>query len=207
MLEFLNPIQLIIFITFLFGLFYLTKQKSNENKLLLCILSVYLLTEISSIFLQHLNYSLDILYNISMPMQFLLWLLLLLTVFKKEKTTIISIFVILISLSLFNNYMVLNKTNFLLGAFMYLVLYIYNVYELLKAEKIEFFQSNQFILISSPILFFLGMGFMFAFPLRSLRSTVVFEGLKLYTIVNYFINIVLYLLINIYIFKERKLNE
>lgn len=205
MFDFLNPIKIIVFITFLFGLFYLNKQKS-ENKMLFYILLVYLLTEIFAIYFSIYQYNLGFFYNISMAFQFLLWIILLLSVFKKQKLFVLLTFIILIAFSFINNYLDFNKTNFLIGSFMYLIIYIYNVFRLLKSEEIEFFQSSQFILISSPILFFLGMSLMYAFTLDTIRSTLVFGDIELYKLVNYFINIIFYLLINVYIFKERKLN-
>jgi hypothetical protein len=183
----------------------MNKQKS-ENKLLFCILSLYLLTEIVAIFFKFYDYSLNLFYNVSMALQFYLWLSLLLNVFKKQKSFVVLTFILLIAFSFLNHILVLNKTNFLIGSFMYLIIYIYNVFKLLKSEEIDFFLSNQFILISSPILFFLGMSLMFAFTFDSLRATVVFADLKLYKLVNYFINIIFYSLLNVYIFKERKIN-
>ena len=205
MSEYINLIVIIVVITFLFGLFYLNKQNS-ESKLLFYILSIYFTTEIVTIFSTIYDYNFRFFYNVSVAFQFFLWLALLLNVFKKQKRFVILTFTVLITISFIISDGGFNKTNFLIGSFLYLIIYIYCAFQLLKSEAIAFFQSNQFILISSPILFFLGLSFMFAFKFNGIATTAVFLDLELYQLVNYFVNIIFYSLINIYIFKERKLN-
>lgn len=198
----INPIVYLVFTTFIVGLCFLKKTKP-QNKLLFFILLIYTITELFALFFNCYKISVGFLYNISINLQFILWLLILSKVLKKKSLFFVYLFITFAVLSLFYMFSVFNNFNFVIGAILYLILYVYENYNLLNQEKIDFFQSNNYFLISIPIIFFLGMSFLFSFNLRALTSTTVIGKINLYTVTNYFVNIIYYLLIISYIYKER----
>ena len=174
------------------------------NKFLFIILTNYFITELFSIFLNYNSIPVAFLYNISIILQFVFWLLILSKVLKKQSLLLVYLFLVFATISLFFKLTLFNTYNLIIGSILYLTLYIFENFKLLNQEKIDFFQSNDYFLISIPILFFLGMAFLFSFDLKSLTKTIIFGKTNLYTVINYFVNIIYYTLINIYIYKEKK---
>ncbi len=101
----------------------------------------------------------------------------------------------------------LNYLTFILGALIYLMLFIFESFSQLKNENLSFFKSTTYFLLFAPVLFFLGFSFLFGFRNFDLRNTIVFGKTDLYTFICYFVNLVYYTFINSYIYKERKLND
>ena len=206
MLHFIsNPIKLFVTITFLMCLFYLNR-KTLVDKLLCTILFVYFITELLNEILVFNHISIGLSYNVSSLIQFSFWFFIISRTFNINFYKIILPYLIP-SLYLINqNIDNFNKNSFVLGSFIYMIIYLVESYKRLKLEKIEFFKSNGFFLISCPIIFFLGLSLMFAFNSKSLTSTIIFGNTKLYTFITLAVNIIYYTLINVYIYKERKLN-
>lgn len=98
-----------------------------------------------------------------------------------------------------------NFNTFILGAFIYISIFIYESFYQLKKENFTFFKSNNYFLLFSPVLFFFGLSFVFGFKSKALAETHVFANLGLYDFIIYFVNIIYYTLINIYIYREKKL--
>lgn len=94
---------------------------------------------------------------------------------------------------------------FVLGALLYSVIFVFESYINLKNEKLSFFLSNEFIIVFAPIFFYFGLSLMFAFVSVAVTQTVIFKNIVLYEFVNYYVNFIYYLLINIYIIKNRVL--
>ncbi|MCF6130939.1 hypothetical protein [Flavobacterium wongokense] len=103
----------------------------------------------------------------------------------------------------FNSIHKFNQDIFVFGSLAYLVVFIIVSINNLKEEDLDFFTSNNFILISSPLLFFLGMALIFGFKNKELNNQDVL-GMKFYELVNLFGNITYYSLVNLYIYKEFK---
>jgi len=97
-----------------------------------------------------------------------------------------------------------NKIIMIVGALLYLIIFIILSSKNLNFERIDFFKSNHFILISSPIIFFFGLSILFGFNSKKLFDTIVFGRTNLYNFIIIFVNIIYYSLLNIYIIKEKK---
>jgi hypothetical protein len=93
--------------------------------------------------------------------------------------------------------------NFLAGAFIYIFLFIYESFKHIKKENLVIFQTNNYLLLFSPIMLMLGLGILMSFNNRTLNSTIVFSGLTLYAVIGYFINFIYYSLIITYCFREK----
>ncbi|HLA56560.1 MAG TPA: hypothetical protein VK623_10690 [Flavobacterium sp.] len=111
----------------------------------------------------------------------------------------------IINLLMFEGFSRFNFYTFIIGALLYIVLFIQDSFYRLKHEDFAFFQSNNYLLLFAPILLFLGLSFVFGFKSHSLNSTVIFGNVKLYGFIVCFVNIVYYVLINIYVNREKKM--
>ncbi len=110
---------------------------------------------------------------------FILWFCLLFKIFKEKRQlkyiiSFYSFFCLLNGLcweglKSFNNY------SFALGTFIYVVSFIIFSLKSLKQENFQLLLSNNYILLSSPVLFFLGMTFIFAFDINELYKEEIAE--------------------------------
>ena len=152
-------IKLYIFFTLIF---YFTIKK--KNRILGVLLLVAASNEVINFALMYFNVISYSKNNIYIFLHQILWLLLLKESSNRLKLHQISIqFFILFSL--FSFYFTkfssgFNYDVFVMGAFLYLSLFIYESYLRLKNEELSFFLTNDYLLLFAPILFFLGMSFM-----------------------------------------------
>lgn len=182
-------------------------KKNHYHIVTFLIVFIGLLNEILSIYLSQIGCSIVINYDIYVLISFSLWIYLLYKIFKKKYYLILLLFFItydLLNLFFIENTTKFNHTNFIIGAIIYLLFFIIESYNNLRKEKLDFFLSNNLILLSAPVLFFIGFSFMLAFKSKELTTYQIFNNIKLYTLLGNFVNIVYYTLINIYILKERK---
>lgn len=208
---YLNFTQLIVAISFVCLLFCFNK-KNYIQKLLFALLMLSFLIEISNFFLMvfkredivRINYSLfAVLFNC-------IWLILFDRIVQKRYhlKSIITAYLILGAINLFfyEGLDQFNHYNFIAGAFMYVFLFIYESFNQIKKENLAFFQTNNYLLLFSPILFMLGYSILISFNNRTLNATIVFAGMTLYDIIGYFINLIYYSLLITYCFREKNVN-
>lgn len=138
-----------------------------------------------------------------------LWLYLLLLFFNKKPAFIILITILLciINMIFFETPYNFNYNSFLITAICYIVIYLLYSYKNLKNENLQLFQKNEFILISAPIIFFFGFAILIAFRDKNLTRYVVFRDITLYSITSFVSNFLYYILLLIYIYKERKIKN
>ncbi|MBS7785778.1 hypothetical protein KIH23_00585 [Flavobacterium sp. CYK-55] len=98
----------------------------------------------------------------------------------------------------------LNNLTFIVGALIYISLFLYFSYHQLNQENLSYFTKNEYLLLFIPIIFFFGYSFMFGFRNSDIIHVIIYKNIDLYIFVGYFGNIVYYSLANLYIYKERK---
>lgn len=201
----INFIKVLIFSTFLIASLFLNKGK-KLNQILFLLIFVNFFTEIFNSILICNTIPIRLSASISIIIHNIIWLYI---IQYKKKITIILIY---LSFSIFNLFFIencneFNYNSFIVGAITYSILFVYKSFYELKKENLVFFTSNNYILLCVPVLFFIGLSFMFAFQSKQLTLFIVFGNIKLYTLINYFVNIIYYSLINLYIYKERKLQN
>ena len=210
LLKHIKPLEVYIFITFFIAV-YKTDYKKKDHRLLLYILIIAVLTEIISLILLGFNKPLNLSYNISFLLNDILWIYLLTYNFLSKKAVIgliMAFFTIgVLNLLFYEGYNELNNYTFIAGAFIYIIFFVIKSFRELKKDNLHFFSSNRYILLFAPILFFLGLSFVLGFKSKALRSTIVFNDIKLYDLIVNFVNIIYYTLINVYIYKENKLKN
>lgn len=197
----MNVLRIYIIFTFICALFFLQK-KNNAQIFLILFLSAT--NEILLFFFPKLA----ITTNFYVCFLFLLWIDLLLKFFKKKSRYINVVFIIatLISFSFFG-FTTLNYYNFVIGTLIYCLLFLIINYKKLKQDDFSYFRSNEFILLSSPILFFLGVSLILSFGTVTIAKVEIYNDINLYTLINYTSNMIYYSLINLYIYKEYKKNH
>lgn len=208
--ENVSPIQLYIFSTFLIAIFFYSVK--NENAVFLFpILFSSLVAEIISLLMTLQQKQIGLVITISTFIHNCLWLIILIRSVSKQKVyKVMFIFFVVfavINFIFFEKMLTFNTQTFIIGAFTYLVIFIYESFYKLKREEFSFFLSNQFVLLSAPILFFIGLSAALGFKDRELINVVLFRNIVLYQFIAYFVNIIYYTLIIVYIYREKKLKD
>ncbi len=208
--HFLNPLKIIVLLTLLFGLLILNK-KSQTHRHLLAILFVCFFTEVINSILIVNGKPIGLCFTISIIIHHGLWLWLLAknAAFKKVAFLLPGCFLVfgIVNLFFFDGTQRFNYYTFVAGAFLYIIIFIYESFRRLKQENFSFFLSNIYLLLAAPVLFFFGLSFMFGFNSENVTSILIFGHIKIYTFITYFVNIVYYTLINIYVYREKHLKN
>ena len=195
-------ISFFVIITFIHSIFFL---RWKRNGILISLLLLSTVTEITRTFSKQYIFVLIYTYFI-----IIFWLKFLFLVFNKK------IFLpIAIPFSFFCFTMIFVADNllnaafymFTVGSIIYITSFIVLSFNVLKIENFNLFLSNEFLLIISPIFFFIGLSFLFAFGSKSLFKEKIFGNIYLYNLINYSVNLIYYSLINLYIYKEYKRNH
>ncbi len=208
-MNFINPISVLVTITFIMGLLFLNKKRTNALELFLTLMFSFCLELICVFFLNHKK-NINLLYSVGFILHFYFWLGIICNVFKisKQKKNILSIFLLFCLINLiFIEKLNLNYLTFIFGSLLYILIFLIECSKKLKNEELVLFSSNNFILIIAPILFFIGFTFIFGFRNSTLRFFKVYNQIDFYTVICYFVNIIYYFLINLYIYKEYKLKN
>ncbi len=201
-----NIIFFVVILTYIHYLYLNIRKINNDTKDLFWILSICTFTEIVSKILSYNNISLWYLYNFSFIIHNSFWLKILLKDDLSYQKKIIGSYIVfsVIMYGFIDPTNFFNKIIMIVGALLYLIIFIILSSKNLNFERIDFFKSNHFILISSPIIFFFGLSILFGFNSKKLFDTIVFGRTNLYNFIIIFVNIIYYSLLNIYIIKEKK---
>lgn len=176
--------------------------------MLKCILFICGLNEVLSIVFIVNGIPKGLLFTINVTIHHALWLALLTQTMQNFKYQI-GIMAVFIGLAVMNvvcyeGFYDFNFNTFIAGAFLYLILFIYECFKQLKAENFDFFTDDVFVLLFSPVLFFVGFSFIFGFRSIDLSNTFISENITLHSLIAGAVNISYYALLNLYIFKQRR---
>lgn len=207
MFNYINPIKIMVLVSFIFALASL-RRSNRDHCYLLLILGTCLATEIIDSVLYFFGYSNGLTMSISIIFHDCFWLLLLRRniAFKVSLTMGLLLFLAFAVANLFlmSGHFGFNYYTFVIGAFIYIVLFLYENFYQLQKENLAFFLSNSYLLLFAPILFFVDLSLMFGFDSKAVTSHRIFGLIKLYDFAIYFVNAAYYFLINIYIYREKK---
>jgi hypothetical protein len=200
-------IYVFIFSTFLHAIYGL-QWKNKIHRYVLCILTVFVLNEAVSTLQAAYATNFKTHFTITTVIHCTLWFLILKDSvhFPRIVNGVLIAFITFCfcDLLFIEGWVLFNCYSFVLGAFMYLILFLFESFYQLKQENFPYFFSNQFLLLMSPVLFFIGLTFMLAFKSHGIISVVIFGKVDLYRIIITVVNIVYYSLLNIYIYREKK---
>lgn len=199
-------IQTLILVTFFYSL--LLPKKARRIVILVLVLAV--INELITTYLASIGKNFSYISSIYLIANNSLWIFLLFKVFQKKYILIVLLSTLAFALFDFIFVSGTDKfsfNTFIFYSFFYILIFIKESFSCLKNEKLSFFYSNDFILISAPVLFFFGLSFIFGFKSKKLSEVIIFSNFNLYQTIIMFVNIIYYSLINIYIYKERKLKN
>ena len=186
-------------------------KSKRQHYLFLLILLLYVLNEYTTYYLRFTDfkkyYFIDNLIMIStITLSTILWFIQLgkLNIFKRKIPWIIASYIIIISLLIYKlGLKNISYVIFPIGSIIYLFMYFFTCIKKLKSEDFEFFFSNNFILISSPLFMFFGISMIFSFVSYKVQETELF-GKTLMIIVGTYINYITYSLFLLFAYKEYK---
>lgn len=209
-LSYFEPIQWYIFATFVFAMVSFI-PKNPVYRILFLILLVNSITEMISVVLALHHIRLGFLFSVSLIFHNGLWLWLLYKAVK-QRLLFKLLFIGYLGFAVLNlicweGSSRFNINTFIIGAFLYLTVFIYESFFQLKQENFPYFLSNYYLLLLAPVLFFVGLSFVLGFKSRALTRTIIYGNVHLYEFIVCFINIIYYSLINIYIYREKKVGN
>lgn len=195
-------------------MFIFLNRKINVKhaNLIFQIILISIFNEIALIYFKYTNSKIGLNTTIYSFVNCLLWFKIICNIIDSNKKSvfyyvclIFTLFCI-VNVLFIEHWRIFNFNVFIAGSLIYLLLFGANCYKKYNENKLTFFQSNQFLLSFTPVIYFLGFSLIFCFPIKKLFTYIVYDKVILFTIISYFVNIIYYTLINIYIYKERKLN-
>lgn len=136
-----------------------------------------------------------------------LWLLLILNKFHQRTKSVTVFFLMgLVLYTLLNHNIqeIRFYTFFVITSVLYILLFLIICVRHLSDDKLDFFLSRELLLLFSPILFFLGMSFIFAFKSAVFSNTYLFHKVNIYTFINIIVNLVYYFLIGYYAYRTSR---
>lgn len=208
-IPYLNFTQLLVVLSFVYFLICFDKAKFI-HKLLFWLLSLTFFIELFNFLLKVFERSTIVAISYSLFSIFFncVWIMLLNKVFQRNypvKFIMASYTIFGVgNLFLYEGINHFAHYNFIVGAFFYVFVFIYESFIEVKKENLLFFESNDYLLLVSPVIFMLGYSILMSFNNRTLNVTIVFAGRTLYDIIGYFINFIYYSLLAIYCYREKK---
>lgn len=207
-LQSFTNIRIYILLSFILVLI-LSNRKTLNHKLAFYIISLSLINEIITGFFTVYFPSFRLNTNLYVIINACLWFYVLKINFQNNLYLKIIVFYFcfaIINLILYDGFHQFNNTNFIVASIIYIILFIAESNKLLIKEKLDFFTSNNYLLLFSPVLFFIGFSFMLSFKSKELITFNCFNNIKLYTLIGNFVNIIYYSILNFYIYRDRKTN-
>lgn len=135
-----------------------------------------------------------------------LWLWLLGSVFEigyARNAIVLFLFAALGNCLFYEGHLHFNYVTFLIGAFLYVIIFIWESVKLLRIESLEFLTSNRYILLCAPLFFFLALSFVFGFRSEVLSNYPIFMKFSVYHILILLANISYYGIINLYLIRTK----
>ena len=202
-------IDLFFLVVIILSILHILLIEWKSKIILLLILTTSMLTEIFAIFNANFSINIHLLYSLSFIIHQSLWIFLLSKICLKLNVNLIPVCIYILFCVL--NFFFIEKTdlnylNFVIGAFIYLILFIIDSSKQLRLENLDYFIDTNYLLITTPVIFFIGFSFIFSFRNSTLKDIMIFEKMDLYGCISLFVNIIYYSLINLYIYRQRKLN-
>ena len=210
LLQHANLIQLLVLFTFI-SVLMRYKRDNITHRILIAILIVSLSNEVVSYYYLINGGNSPIFYSISVLLHNCLWLFLLSRVAHLRKVIryVLAGYIAfaLVNVSVLEGSDTFNYNTFIVGAILYLVLFIIESFRRLELEQLSFFTNSKYILLCAPLLLFICLSFIFGFKSKTLYQAKVFGNIPLYKAITHFANLVYYTLINIYIFRRKRIKN
>ena len=199
-----NYIRIYIVVTLIWCSLFFVKKKVNLYLISILLLSIS--CEIATFIFKdqpQINHSNINIYFILLDV---FWIMIFYEL-SHSKNRVLAILVLYLIICIVNLEFIergVNYNLFIAGALLYLVLFIIESFFQLNNENLSFFQSNKYLLLFCPVMFFLGLSFILGFKSSTISKTPMICNLTLYQLINYPVNIIYYTLMNVYMFAEKR---
>lgn len=197
-----NFINVYIIITFIW--FLLSRIKQN---ILFYILFITMLNIVVSEVLLFYDNQIKFVTNLYFLFTFPLWLFLIVQELNvKYKKLIYLMFGIGASTTfyVYNIYTIFNKMFVVVSSILYVLGFLFLGFQKLINEDLQFFKRPKFVLLSAPVIFFLGMSVLLGFQDPMLSRYKLWDNFTLWQFINVSCNLVFYTFVNVYIYKAKK---
>ena len=206
--SFINPVKLMVLLTFAVALLFLGNSRKKLHRLLLVVLALGAANELLSLLFRKWEIPIRLSTNIYIILNALMWFFILHEVVSQKKIVLL-ILSLFMGFALFNFFLLdgvdsFNAYTFVLGSLLYVVLFIVASFSELGKENLKFFLSPAYMLIFAPVLFFIGYSLIFGFRNREIDGVPILGGLEFFEFISYFVNIIFYAMLNAYIWREKK---
>lgn len=204
---FSSPVKIYIFIVLIISSFFLPR-KLDIKWLIIIFILIGFLTELTNTILLVHNKSIILTSIIGVFFQNTLLLVSLFKIGGFQKNTLIILlslhfFITGIDVLFFGKLNSFNYNSFITSAIIYISCFLSISLAKLKNEQLKFFSSKEFLLAFSPIPFYFGMSFIFAFKSVVLSFEIIFNKVYLYMLINIISNFIMYTLILVHIIKDK----
>lgn len=203
----INPIRIYVILTFVMVLLFY-ERKNRKHQLLLAAVGLATVNELLTVAFR--LYGLPYSFSTSVYVVFhtVLWFLIFIRV-SSMATSIRSAMMVYIGFTLYNfcfldGIRTFNSYTFIVGALLYVILFIADSVRELNRENLDYFSSPNYILIAAPVLFFTCFSFSFGFKTTLYDNVVLFDDFTVWNCISYFANITYYTMINIYLYRNKK---
>jgi hypothetical protein len=207
---FFTPIKIYIFIVFITAWLCCNKGLKT-NKLLLAILTVSVINEVLCGLFNHIGFSISNICTGYVIVNCFLWLTILKEVSHNKKIiqngVYLFLFFAIFNLLLLDGLHYFNSYTFVFGALLYVLFFLYDSSNELRKENFDYFNSPTFILISAPVLFFIGFSFTFGFKTNKIDKIIIYNHITLYNFISWFVNFIYYSLILVYVYQNKKVKN
>jgi len=206
--SFINPVKLMVLLTFAVALLFLGNSRKKLHRLLLAVLALGAANELLSLLFRKWEIPIRLSTNIYIILNALLWFFILHEVVNQKKIVLLALSLFM-GFALFNFFLLdgvdaFNAYTFVLGSLLYVVLFIVASFSELGKENLQFFLSPAYMLIFAPVLFFIGYSLIFGFRNREIDGVSILGGLEFFEFISYFVNIIFYAMLNAYLWREKK---
>lgn len=202
-----NPTRILVFAVFLLGL-ALARKNTKEGRWLIWILSASALHEAIAITLRYHGIDNKIPANIYVFVHGLLWLLVLkrFTPFRKLQTVLIVAYISLCFLNFLFGEGISSFAylNFVAGGIFYTAIFLVTSFQYVRENRFDFFGEPVFLLLLSPVPYFIGLGLNFGFMSKELGNLCLYNTFTFYEAVCTLVNYLYYGFVLLYLFINRK---
>ncbi len=206
----INVVNLTVLIAMILAFAWLD-WRNKKHVLLLAIVFVMFATEAMFIICRHARVSNQIFLTLSVIVHAVLWHLVLAEAFRDRNLPRIPIAIFIlfavVNLLWFEGADSFNYLTFIAGSLLYISTLLTKSFSLLKKEELDFFLTNDFWLVGSPVAMFFGLSLVFAFKDLSASSYLILPGISVYQFMICVINLCYYAMIITFVHNEKKLRH
>ena len=201
-----NLVQILIVLTLALLVFY-RPRVSMLNHLIAAVLILSIFNELVSTYLRRSGIPIAYSTNIYIVLHQLIWFAILYKMSPRKKTICVAAFLFVcfaVADAVFiEGWHTWRCYTFVAGSFLYVVIFLLDSWKALRHEQFEYFLSDQYLLIASPVLFFSGFSLLFSFSDYGIYEKQI-AGITLFNWIARLVNFIYYSTLSYYIYTYKR---